>query len=221
MRHDGPGSGDAPSFSAICAGSFPSACFSPAGAGLGDIRSIGSGNIGATNVLRTGNKTVAALTLLLDAFKGAVPVILASHAWGPVGRHVRRPCRFCWPPVSGVAGLQGRQGSRHQYRRPVRLYWPVGLAFLAVWLAMAVVFRMSSLAALTASLLSPLWAWSFGRSDLIVPALALAVAIWHHPPRQYRPLAQGAPNRKSICRSGHDGCCTQLRGAPRLAAPEP
>ena len=85
--------------------------------GAGDIRQVGSGNIGATNVLRTGRKGLALATLLCDAAKGVAPVLVCRHYWGMEVAMVAAAGRFCWPPVPGVAELPGRQGRGHLYRR--------------------------------------------------------------------------------------------------------
>ena len=125
-----------------------SACLITRAAGLGDVRKIGSGNIGATNVLRTGNKGLAALTLLLDALKGTAAVLIAGH-FGAERGDGGRPRRLSRPSLSGLARLQGRQGRRHLSRRAARpclagRRWsspPSG----SLWPSL---FRYSSLAAL-------------------------------------------------------------------------
>ena len=147
-------------------------------AGLGDIRKIGSGNIGATNVLRTGNKRVAALTLVLDALKGAVPVLVMTYAWGPAAGILAGLAAFVGHLFPVWLGFKGGKGVATNVGVLFGLYWPLGLIFVAVWLAMALLFRRSSLAALTASLLSPLWVWSLGRTEFFLPVLALGAAIW-------------------------------------------
>ncbi len=117
-------------------------------AGLGDIRQIGSGNIGATNVLRTGNKGLAALTLLLDVGKGAAAVLIGA-LWGPTGGAGGGRAPLSRPHVPGLARLPRRQGRwRRRSASLLALAWPVALAAALVWLAMAVIFRYSSLAAL-------------------------------------------------------------------------
>jgi acyl phosphate:glycerol-3-phosphate acyltransferase len=147
-------------------------------AGLGDVRSIGSGNIGATNVLRTGNKSIAALTLLCDALKGTLPVLLAYQMWGI------NPALLA--SFSAMAGhifpiwlkFKGGKGVATLIGVVFGLHWPLGLTFLAVWLLTAIAFKFSSLAALTASLLLPLCAATFGRSDLILPLGCLTLIVW-------------------------------------------
>jgi acyl phosphate:glycerol-3-phosphate acyltransferase len=159
-------------------GSIPYGLLLSKMAGLGDVRSIGSGNIGATNVLRTGNKSIAALTLLCDALKGTLPVLFANHLWGTnaalfagfaaMAGHIF-PIWLRFKGGKGVATLIGVVFGLH---------WQLGLAFLVVWLLTALAFKFSSLAALTASLLLPLFAASFGRSDLILPLGCLMLIVW-------------------------------------------
>ena len=100
-------------------GSIPFGLLLTRAAGLGDVRKIGSGNIGATNVLRTGNKGLAAATLLLDALKGTAAVLIAGHFGAELGAG-RRPRRLPRPPLPGLARLQGRQGRGHLSRRADR-----------------------------------------------------------------------------------------------------
>ena len=150
-------------------------------AGLGDIRAIGSGNIGATNVLRTGKKSLAIATLLLDGLKGTLAVFLLremhGEAWellsvaGAFLGHVF-PVWLRFQGGKGVATLIGLVGI---------LYWPAALAFIAIWLGMAVVFRYSSLSALVASLAMPplLFAFSSG-SEALVFAFLVALLWFRH-----------------------------------------
>ena len=159
-------------------GTIPFGLILTKSAGLGDIRTIGSGNIGATNVLRTGNKKVAALTLLLDALKGTAPALLMGWMFGPQAAILAGLAAFFGHLFPMWLGFKGGKGVATNIGVLFGLFWPLGLIFLAVWIAMAAVFRISSLSALTASLLSPLWAWLLGRSDLIVPAAIMGVAIF-------------------------------------------
>ncbi len=150
-------------------------------AGLGDIRKIGSGNIGATNVLRTGNKLLAALTLLLDGGKGAAAVLVAAN-WGPdmalfAGGGAMLGHLFpIWLKFRGGKGVATALGVL------LALSWPVGLAACATWIATAALFRYSSLAALAALAASPVYAWFLADRQKAQFALALAVLVWirHH-----------------------------------------
>jgi glycerol-3-phosphate acyltransferase PlsY len=144
-------------------------------AGLGDIRRIGSGNIGATNVLRTGNKGLAAATLLLDGGKGAAAVLLA--AW--LGGHDA----VLWAGSAAVLGhafpiwlgFNGGKAVATSYGVLIAAAWPVGLCAGAIWLATAAVGRISSLAALASFALAPLLAATL--ADAIVVKLALVIAV--------------------------------------------
>ena len=160
------------------AGSIPFGLLFTRWAGLGDVRSIGSGNIGATNVLRTGNKTLAALTLIADAAKGTIPILIMKELGGETAGLIAGLAAFAGHLFPLWLGFKGGKGVATNIGILFGLYWPLGLIFLAVWLAMAFVFRFSSLSALTASALSPLWAWLLGKPTLIVPLGLLAVLIW-------------------------------------------
>lgn len=147
-------------------------------AGLGDVRKIGSGNIGATNVLRTGNKGIAAATLLCDILKGAIPVLIAAHyydfnaslfaAFGAMAGHIF-PIWLGFKGGKGVATLIGVLFG---------LYWPLAVIFISVWVIVATALKYSSFAALVSSALLPIWAWGFDRSDLVIPLVALTIIIW-------------------------------------------
>lgn len=163
-------------------GSVPYGLLLTKAAGLGDVRSIGSGNIGATNVLRTGNKKVAAATLLLDGLKGTVPVLIAAHVWGPQAA--------IWAGFGALAGhifpvwlgFKGGKGVATSIGVLFGLWWPLGIAFLVLWLGMAFVFRISSASALIASALIPLVAWFADRTDLMLPCAIIGLVVWimHH-----------------------------------------
>lgn len=143
-------------------------------AGLGDIRRIGSGNIGATNVLRTGRKGLALATLLLDAGKGAAAVLLGA-SWSPdlalvAGGGALIGHLFpVWLEFKGGKGVATAAGVL------LAVSWPVGLLAAATWLAVAVVTRYSSAAALSACALAPLYAWA--TTDLLRTLFIVAIAI--------------------------------------------
>ena len=157
-------------------GSIPWGLILTRRAGLGDIREIGSGNIGATNVLRTGNKRIAALTLLLDAVKGAL-VVLIARRFGP---EMTAACAIAvvvghvfpvWLRFNGGKGVATTAGVLLAYA------WPVGLAVLGTWLVVALVTRYSSVAALTAAVLAPLYAWLLSGQDLMTAATLIIVLL--------------------------------------------
>ncbi|MGH6906458.1 MAG: glycerol-3-phosphate 1-O-acyltransferase PlsY [Aestuariivirga sp.] len=159
-------------------GAIPFGLMLTKAAGLGDIRRIGSGNIGATNVLRTGNKLVAALTLLADGLKGAVPVLTITMFYGVTAAILTGFAAFLGHLFPVWLGFKGGKGVATYIGVLFGLFWPLGTIFLAMWLAMAILFRISSLSALTASALTPLWALLFGRGDLALASLVLSAAIW-------------------------------------------
>ncbi|MEM9757040.1 MAG: glycerol-3-phosphate 1-O-acyltransferase PlsY, partial [Pseudomonadota bacterium] len=146
--------------------------------GLGDLRRIGSGNIGATNVLRTGNRWAAALTLILDAGKGAAAVLIARAATGAEdAAQLAGLAAFAGHCYPVFLGFRGGKGVATFLGTLLALAWPVGLAACATWAAVAAIFRISSLAALISAGLAPIWALILGRADVAVLAVALAVII--------------------------------------------
>lgn len=161
----------------IC-GSIPFGLLLAKAAGLGDVRSIGSGNIGATNVLRTGNKKIAALTLLLDGLKGAVPVLLLTQFGGPQAGMIAGLAAMAGHIFPLWLGFKGGKGVATSLGVLFGLYWPLGLIFAALWLGLAFVFRFSSLAGLATSALTPLWAYLMDRPDLVIPTALIALVIW-------------------------------------------
>ncbi|MEL6516991.1 MAG: glycerol-3-phosphate 1-O-acyltransferase PlsY [Pseudomonadota bacterium] len=163
--------------------------------GLGDLRSVGSGNIGATNVLRTGNKLAAFLTLILDAGKGGIAVLLARAAVGEDAAQVAGLCAFLghlfpiWLQFKGGKGVATFLGTL------LALVWPVGLAACATWLVTALIFRISSLSALAAAALSALWAFLLGFPQMIVLTLALAVLVFVRHSANIKRIADGTEPR--------------------------
>ena len=125
-------------------GSIPFGLLLTRAAGLGDVRSIGSGNIGATNVLRTGNKKIAALTLFLDGLKGAVPVLLLTHFGGPQAGMIAGLAAMAGHIFPVWLDFKGGKGVATSLGVLFGLFWPLGLIFIALWLALAFAFRMSS-----------------------------------------------------------------------------
>ncbi len=151
-------------------------------AGHGDIRRIGSGNIGATNVLRTGSKGLAAATLLLDAGKGALAVLVAAR-WGAEMAAVAALAAFLGHLFPVWLGFRGGKGVATSGGILLAYSWPVGLAAAVTWLVVAATTRYSSLAALTACALAPIYAWLLSRDTLttaVVLALSAVVVVRHH-----------------------------------------
>lgn len=146
--------------------------------GLGDLRHIGSGNIGATNVLRTGNKTAAFLTLILDAGKGAIAVLIARVTLGEDAAQIAGFFAFlghCYPVT---LGFKGGKGVATFLGTLLALYWPAGLAACGVWLVTAAIFRFSSLAALVAAASAPVMLYLLGMPQAVVFGVALAALIF-------------------------------------------
>ena len=147
-------------------------------AGLGDVRSIGSGNIGATNVLRTGNKALAAATLLLDALKGTVPAALGYHFLGVEGGVIAGLFAFLGHVFPVWLGFRGGKGVATYIGVLFGLDWRMGLLFLAVWIATAAITRYSSLSALVAMVVIPVVQFFTGDLKLAALALVMTVIAW-------------------------------------------
>jgi glycerol-3-phosphate acyltransferase PlsY len=147
-------------------------------AGFGDVRKIGSGNIGATNVLRTGNKALAAATLLLDGGKGAAAVLVAWHLYGPEAAIVAGGAALLGHMFPVWLRFRGGKGVATGLGVLLAIAWPVGLIACGVWLLTAVVLRYSSLAALLALAASPIAAWFLADRQVAGLALFLAVLVW-------------------------------------------
>ena len=150
-------------------------------AGLGDIRAIGSGNIGATNVLRTGHKGLAAATLLLDGAKGALAVLIAAR-YGPDMATLAGGGAVIGHVAPVWLGFKGGKGVATALGVLTALSWPVGVLAMATWLAVAALARISSLAALIALAASPVYAWFLADPQRAQLAAFIAVVVWlrHH-----------------------------------------
>jgi acyl phosphate:glycerol-3-phosphate acyltransferase len=150
-------------------------------AGLGDIRKIGSGNIGATNVLRTGNKGLAAATLLLDGLKATVAVLLVNHWYGQGPAHAAALGAFLGHAFPASIGFKGGKGVATYIGALFALAAPAALAFCGIWLAVAYVKRVSSLAAIVASIATPLiLAWTGHLVTAGLFAVMTALLLWFH-----------------------------------------
>ncbi|HAQ33898.1 MAG TPA: acyl-phosphate glycerol 3-phosphate acyltransferase, partial [Alphaproteobacteria bacterium] len=150
-------------------------------AGLGDIRAIGSGNIGATNVLRTGRKDLALATLVLDAGKAGIAALIFTALIGTEAGLVAGGAAFfghCFPVW---LGFKGGKGVATFYGTILAVAWPVGVLAALTWIGMALLMRISSLSALVAAAIAPVIAYAFGRSDVALLCIFLAVIIyWRH-----------------------------------------
>lgn len=162
--------------------------------GLGDLRQIGSGNIGATNVLRTGNKGAALATLLLDAGKGGIAVALARMVAGEDAAQLAALASFIGHLFPVWLGFKGGKGVATFLGTLIVLDWRVGLAACATWAVTAAVTRISSLSALVAAGLSSLWLLVFHDGQMLLLTVALTVLIyWKHWPNLQRIKAGTEP----------------------------
>jgi len=152
--------------------------------GLGDLRRIGSGNIGATNVLRTGHRGVALATLLLDGGKGAAAVLLARALTGAEdAAQLAGLAAFLGHLYPPWLGFRGGKGVATFLGVMLALAWPAGLACCATWALAAALTRMSSAAALIAAATSAVWLWVFaeGRMLIVTVLMTLLIYIRHAP----------------------------------------
>jgi glycerol-3-phosphate acyltransferase PlsY len=175
-------------------GSVPFGVLVTRAMGLGDVRAIGSGNIGATNVLRTGNKAAALATLLLDGGKGALAVLLARALAGEDAGQIAGAAAFLGHCFPVWLGFRGGKGVATFLGILLAAHWPLGLLACALWAATAALSRISSLSALVAAVLSPVAALLLGRGDLLLLCLVLASLIfWRHRANIARLLAGTEP----------------------------
>ena len=159
-------------------GSIPFGLILTRAAGGPDVRTIGSGNIGATNVLRTGRKGLAAATLLCDALKGTAAVLLAAHVATPDAARAAALGAFLGHLFPVWLKFKGGKGVAVYIGLLIGLYWPGALIFCAVWLIVAFASRYSSLAALSASALTPLALWFLGQTNAAALFLLLSALLW-------------------------------------------
>jgi len=176
-------------------GAIPFGLLLTRAAGGPDIRTVGSGNIGATNVLRTGRKGLAAATLICDALKGTLAVWLAAHyagadaaLWAGAGAFLGHVFPI-WLRFKGGKGVATYIGVL------LGLYWPGALIFCAIWLAVAFLSRYSSLAALIASALTPLALWLLGVPNIATLFLALSALLWFMHRANIRRLLDGSEGK--------------------------
>ncbi|HEV2187719.1 MAG TPA: glycerol-3-phosphate 1-O-acyltransferase PlsY [Stellaceae bacterium] len=169
-------------------------------AGLGDVRQIGSGNIGATNVLRTGNKGLAALTLLLDAAKGSAAALIGAR-WGVDPMLAASAAVVLGHMFPVWLGFRGGKGLATAFGVVIAIAWPVAVLGFAVWLAVAALTRYSSLAALVATVVAVACAGFVvdTRRTLLIAAIALVVIVRHH--ENIRRLIAGTESRISLKKS--------------------
>jgi glycerol-3-phosphate acyltransferase PlsY len=157
-------------------GSIPFGLILTRAAGLGDVRQIGSGSIGATNVLRTGNKGLAAATVLLDAAKAVVPILIAGTVWpGTEGvaavAAVAGHCFTPWLKFKGGKGFASAAGALGA------LAFPAFFVCAMIWVATLAISRISSVSSLVSVIAAPLVAWGMGFPQIIAPLLAIAAIV--------------------------------------------
>lgn len=183
-------------------GSIPFGFLLTRAAGLGDVRAIGSGNIGATNVLRTGNKKLAAATLLLDLFKGTAAVLLLRFVMpqAPEANTLAGFAAFLGHLFPVWLGFKGGKGVATYIGVLLGLFWPAVLIFAGVWVAVAYFSRYSSLAALVATLVVPVALWCLGENLLAATFALLTIIVWVKHKANIRRLLSGTEGR-----IGHKG----------------
>ena len=163
--------------------------------GLGDLRQIGSGNIGATNVLRTGSKLAAAATLLLDAGKGGIAGLIARGLVGEDAALIAGVAAFLGHLFPVWLGFKGGKGMATFLGTLLALAWPVGIAACATWLVAALIGRISSLSALISALSVPVWAAVLDASQITAGALVMVALIFLRHRDNIRRLAAGTEPR--------------------------
>jgi len=162
--------------------------------GLGDLRTIGSGNIGATNVLRTGNKPAALATLLLDAGKGGIAVLVARFMVGNDAAQLAALAAFLGHIFPVWLNFKGGKGVATFLGTLLALAWPVGIAACLSWLVTALIGRISSLAALVAAATSTLWMLVLGQGQfMLLGAILTLLVYWRHAPNIKRLKAGTEP----------------------------
>ena len=146
--------------------------------GLGNLRNIGSGNIGATNVLRTGNKLAAILTLIFDLLKGAIAVIVTYYIFNDTTAQIAALSSFLGHCFPIWLKFKGGKGVATFIGISLALYWPAGILICLTWVLTAFLSRVSSLSALISSLSSILWVWILGVPSAVFVMTVLTILIW-------------------------------------------
>jgi glycerol-3-phosphate acyltransferase PlsY len=176
-------------------GSIPFGLIITRMAGLGDIRKIGSGNIGTTNVLRTGRKSLAAATLLGDALKGTVAVLIAGYFFGPSAAMLAGLAAFLGHIFPVWLGFKGGKGVATYLGILLGLSWQAGIVFALSWILAAYLFRFSSLSALIASLISPVVLVLLGQMQLALVFALLTAFLWAKHHENIRRLLSGTESK--------------------------
>lgn len=189
-----------PILAAYLLGSIPFGLLLTRLSGMGDIRKVGSGNIGATNVLRTGNKKLAAATLLLDMAKGFVAVFLSWRYFGPDVTFFAALAVVIGHLFPVWLKFRGGKGVATALGVLLGLSWAVGVACLLTWLIVALVTRYSSLAALVFTAAAPVFGWYLGGPQVAGAAIFLAILVWVRHAANIRRLLRGAETRIDLKR---------------------
>jgi acyl phosphate:glycerol-3-phosphate acyltransferase len=176
-------------------GSIPFGLILTRQAGTQDIRSIGSGNIGATNVLRTGHKGLAATTLICDMLKGTVAVILAGYYGGPSAAMLAALGAFLGHLFPVWLNFRGGKGVAVYIGVLIGLFWPAAVVFCVLWIATAVTSRYSSLSALVASFITPIFLWWFGHLALAALSAVLTMLLFYMHRENIKRLQTGTEGR--------------------------
>ena len=176
-------------------GSIPFGLILTRAAGAGDLRAIGSGNIGATNVLRTGRKGLAAATLALDAFKATAAVVLSAGLFGPAAGLPAAAGAILGHLYPVWLKFRGGKGVATFFGGLIGMAWPAALAFALVWLAVATLTRYSSAAALAATLVAPIVAWGMGLPEVGYVFALLTALVWFKHSANIRRLLAGTESK--------------------------
>ncbi len=173
--------------------------------GLGDLRAIGSGNIGATNVLRTGSKKFAFATLLMDMLKGAVPVLLAKYFAGDAAAVVAGFGAFIGHVIPVWLKFKGGKGVATYLGVLFAAAWPLAIMFIIIWLVLAAVFRYSSLSSLGAAFAMPVAAYGLNATTLLILTVPVGAIIFYAHRGNIGRLMQGEESKIQLKRSAERG----------------
>src|SRR5467141_5437030 len=181
-------------FGYLC-GSIPFGLVLTRMAGTADLRSIGSGNIGATNVLRTGHKGLAAATLICDMLKGTLAVVISGYFGGPNAAMLAALGAFLGHLFPVWLKFKGGKGVAVYIGVLIGLFWPAAVVFCVVWVATAATSRYSSLSALVASFVTPIFLWWFGLTALASLSAVLTLLLFYMHSENIKRLQAGTEGR--------------------------
>src|SRR5437899_5812098 len=176
-------------------GSIPFGLILTKFAGTQDLRSIGSGNIGATNVLRTGHKGLAAATLICDTLKGTIAVVIAGYFGGPNAAMLAALGAFLGHLFPVWLKFKGGKGVAVYIGVLIGLFWPAAIVFCVLWIATAATTRYSSLSALVASFITPIFLWWFGHPALASLCAVLTLLLFYAHRENIKRLQAGTEGR--------------------------